>query len=142
MVEGGGVVLLNPIPIKSHRLPFLSVQVEEYWLPPGVSLIGGGQVGILKFTPLLATVATVTITLPLVAPTGTVTVMLVALQLVTDATVPLKVTVLVPWVAPKFCPVIVTDVPGKPENGDSLRMPGAGGGGSIGGAGGVGVLPN
>jgi hypothetical protein len=142
MVDGGGVVLLNPIPIKNHRFPLLSVQVEEYWLPPGLSVTGGGHVGTVKDTPLLAIVPTVTITLPVVVPLGTGTVILVALQLVGDATVPLKVTVLVPWVAPKFCPVMITDVPGKPENGDSLLMPGAGGAGSVGAAGGVGVLPN
>jgi len=37
--------------------------------------------------------------------------MLVALQLVGVATVPLNVTVLVPCVAPKFAPVTVTDAP-------------------------------
>ena len=43
--------------------------------------------------------------------------MLVALQLAGVAAVPLKVTVLVPWVAPKLVPVIVTDVPGGPDIG-------------------------
>jgi hypothetical protein len=37
--------------------------------------------------------------------------MLVALQLTGEAVVPLNVTVLPPWVAPKFVPVIVTEVP-------------------------------
>ena len=37
--------------------------------------------------------------------------MLVALQLVAVATVPLNVTVLVPCVAPKFVPVTVTEAP-------------------------------
>jgi hypothetical protein len=46
--------------------------------------------------------------------------MLVALQLVGVATVPLNVTVLVPCVAPKLVPVIVTDVPTIPEFG--LRL--------------------
>ena len=46
--------------------------------------------------PLLACPETVTITLPVVAPAGTGTVMLVALQLVGVAEIPLKVTVLVP----------------------------------------------
>jgi hypothetical protein len=58
-------------------------------------LIAG--VGItVKLAPLLATPLTVTTTLPVVAPPGTVTVMLVALQLVTVAGVPLNVTVLLP----------------------------------------------
>ena len=46
--------------------------------------------------------------------------MLVALQLVGVATVPLNVTVLVPCVAPKFVPAIVTEVPTAPEFG--LRL--------------------
>jgi hypothetical protein len=41
--------------------------------------------------------------------------MLVALQLVGVPAVPLNVTVLVPWVAPKFAPVIVTGVPTPPD---------------------------
>ena len=46
--------------------------------------------------------------------------MLVADQLVGVAVVPLNVTVLVPCVAPKFVPVIVTDVPTGPLVGDRL----------------------
>jgi hypothetical protein len=79
----------------------------------------------VKLTPLLATPKTVTTTLPEVAPLGTGTVMLVALQLVGDAAVPLKVTVLVPCVEPKFTPVIVTDVPTAPNVGDKPVMLGA-----------------
>jgi hypothetical protein len=62
-------------------------------------------------TPLLAMPPTVTTTFPDVAPAGTGTTMLVALQFVGVATVSLKVTVLVPWVEPKFEPEIVTEVP-------------------------------
>jgi len=51
----------------------------------------------------------------------------VALQLAVEAVVPLNFTVLVPLVAPKFEPVIVTAVPPKPEAGDRLVMVGAGG---------------
>jgi hypothetical protein len=47
-------------------------------------------------TPGLAIPLTVTTTLPVVAPLGTGTAMLVALQLVGVAVVPLNVTVLVP----------------------------------------------
>jgi hypothetical protein len=72
----------------------------------------------VKLTPLLANPPTVTTTLPVVAPAGTVTPMLPALQLVTVAAVPLKVTVLVPWFDPKLIPVIVTAVPTGPEVGD------------------------
>ena len=57
----------------------------------------------VKVTPVLATPLTVTTTLPVVAPLGW-PVMLVALQLVGVAAMPLKVTVLPPWLAPKFVP--------------------------------------
>ena len=52
--------------------------------------------------------------------------MLVALQLVAVAVVPLNVTVLVPWVAPKFAPLIVTAVPTAPVLGVRLVMLGVG----------------
>ena len=50
----------------------------------------------VKLTPLLACPSTVTTTGPVVLPAGTGTEILVALQLVGVAAVPLKVTVLVP----------------------------------------------
>ena len=52
--------------------------------------------------------------------------MLVALQLLGVAVVPLNSTVLLPCVAPKFAPAIVTDVPTNPDVGDKLVMLGAG----------------
>src|SRR5216683_1696843 len=74
----------------------------------------------VKLTPLLATPPTVTTTLPVVAPLGTAAVMLAALQLVAVAAVPLNFTVLVPCVAPKFAPTIVTEVPTRPDAGFRL----------------------
>jgi hypothetical protein len=76
----------------------------------------------LKLDPLLALPLTVTTTLPLVAPEGTVATIDVGLQPVAVAAVPSNVTVLVPWMAPKFVPVIVTDVPTGPELGDKAVM--------------------
>jgi len=75
------------------------------------------QLGVtVKADPLLATLNTVTTTLPVVAPAGTGTVMLVELQLVAvPAETPLKVTVLDPCVVPKFVPVMVIGVPTGPE---------------------------
>jgi hypothetical protein len=73
---------------------------------------------------LLATPATVTTTLPVVAPLGTLATMLPALQLVIEAVSPLKSTVLVPWLLPKFEPVMVTDVPTAPELGERLVIVG------------------
>jgi len=75
----------------------------------------GGRTTV-KGEPLLTCAPTVTITLPVVAPTGTNTVMLVVLQaLAAAAAVPLKVTVLAPCVVPKLVPVMVIDAPLAPE---------------------------
>ena len=75
---------------------------------------------------MLAVPPTVTTTLPVVAPVGTGTTMLVALQLVGVAVVPLNFTVLVPFVEPKFVPVIVTDAPTRADVGFKLVILGAG----------------
>ncbi len=80
----------------------------------------------VKLRPLLATPDAVTTTFPVVASLGTVTPMLVALQLVGVAAVPLKLTDPLPCVAPKFVPVIVTGVPTTPEVTDRLLIFGAG----------------
>jgi hypothetical protein len=61
-------------------------------------------------------------TFPDVAPTGTGARTVVELQLVGVASVPLNLTVLAPCVAPKFVPVIVTDVPGAPDVGERLEI--------------------
>jgi hypothetical protein len=101
-------------------------------VPPGAILVGltlrlGPDDDVtVKVTPLLAAPPTVTTTGPVAAPAGTGATMLVALQLVGVAAVPLKVTVLVPCVAPKLKPLIVTDVPIGPEVGERLLMAGAG----------------
>lgn len=94
-----------------------------------VDMLGPGVVTV-KATPLLATPPTVTTTYPGVAPAGTTTPMLVGPQLLAGAaSVPLNVTVLVvPCDAPKFVPVIVTDIPTGPDVGFTFVMLGAGGG--------------
>jgi len=76
---------------------------------------------------LLGIPATVTAMLPVVAPVGTGAVMLVSLQLVGIAVIPLKVSVLEPWVVPKPVPVIVTGVPIGPLLGAHPRMTGPAG---------------
>jgi hypothetical protein len=53
-------------------------------------MLGPAAPPTVKLTPLLARLATVTTTFPVVAPVGTDTTMLVALQLVGVATVPLN----------------------------------------------------
>jgi hypothetical protein len=63
----------------------------------GASVLMPGGVVTVKLTPLLATLFTVTTTLPVVAPVGTFTTMLLAPHVVAvPALVPLKVTVLDP----------------------------------------------
>src|SRR5437879_15424 len=79
----------------------------------------------VKLDPLLFTPLANTTTFPVVAPLGTVVAILVALQLVTVAAVPLNFTVPLPWVAPKFVPVIVTAAPTAPVVTDRLVMCGA-----------------
>ena len=80
----------------------------------------------VKLMPLLETPLAFTTTFPVVAPLGTCATMLVALQLVGGASVSLNVTVLVPCAAPKFVPVIVTEVPTSPEVTDRFVILGAG----------------
>src|SRR6266571_3042007 len=88
-------------------------------------MVGEEVVATVNVTLLLATPPTVTTTLPVVAPVGTRAAILVALQLVGAAAVPLNVTVLDPCNAPKFVPVMVTEVPTAPEVGLRLAMLGA-----------------
>src|SRR6266850_2215892 len=95
------------------------------WLARWTSAIPGVDGRIVKFTRLLAAPPTVTSTSPLVVPEGTSTTIFVALQLAGVPDVPLKVTVLVPCVVPKFVPAIVTDVPTAPDVGFKLVMFGA-----------------
>ncbi len=75
-------------------------------------------------TPAEEPYEVVTTAFPVAAAEGTGTTMLVELQLVGWAFVPLKVTVLVPWLAPKLTPEIVTDVPTGPAVGDKLLIVG------------------
>src|ERR1019366_2233132 len=76
--------------------------------------------------PLLFTPLAKTPTLPVVAPEGTVVEIVVAFQLVTLAAVPLNITVPLPWLDPKFVPVMVTRVPTPPDVVDRLVILGPG----------------
>ena len=83
------------------------------------------KVGTLKLAALLATPLTTTATPPEVAAAGTATEILFAVQAVGTATIPLKVSMLLPWLDPKLAPEIVIRVPGRPEFGDKLAIEGA-----------------
>jgi hypothetical protein len=87
--------------------------------------VGGGAVTV-NATPMLAIPPTLTTTLPVVAPAGTRALMLVADHAVGAAVMPLKVTVLAPWLAPKLVPAIVTAVPTNPLVGARLVTVGGG----------------
>jgi hypothetical protein len=79
----------------------------------------------VKGFPLLSTPLAWTTTFPVVAPEGTGALMEVALHEVGVAAVPLNLTVLLPWLAPKLAPVMVTEVPVDPEAGEMLVILGA-----------------
>jgi hypothetical protein len=80
----------------------------------------------VKPTPTLLPPPVVTTIGPDVALGGTGVTMLVALQLVGFAEVPLKATVLVAWVPPKFVPVMVMLAPAGPLLGETLVTFGVG----------------
>jgi hypothetical protein len=122
-------------PLKATVLPpwlaprLLPVMVTTVPTSPDVGhkleMVGG--VVTAKDMPLLATPFTVTTTFPVLAPLGTTAVTLVVLQLAAmPALTPLKVTALLPWLAPKLLPVMVTAVPTGPEVGDRLEIVGVG----------------
>jgi len=107
------------VPSVAPKLVPVIVTVAPMGPDKGEMLVMVGPVATVKKTPLLATPATVTITLPLAEPPGTAVVMLVALQLLTVEATPLNLTVLVPCAPPKPLPVMITGVPAWPELGES-----------------------
>ena len=129
-VVGVALVPLNVTVLVPFVAPkFVPAIVTDVATGPvaGVSDVKIGGTATVNGSALLAAPLTVTTTLPVKAPTGTGTTMLVADQLVGVALIPLNLTVLVPCVAPKLVPVIVTDVPTGPIAGERLvRAGGAG----------------
>src|SRR6266850_7887189 len=103
---------------------------DELVVPASFEMCCTNLIGLAAFTvkgkPLLARPLTLTTTLPVVAPAGTGAAMLVSLQLVGVAAVPLNVIVLVPWDAPKPAPLIVIEVPTVPAVGLRLARLGPG----------------
>jgi hypothetical protein len=90
----------------------------------GVRLAMDGAAVTVNSRPLLSPATVVTTTFPVVAPAGTVATIDVLLQLLTAAPIPLNFTVLVPCVAPKFDPAIVTAAPTGPELGVKVESTG------------------
>src|SRR5438270_925596 len=97
-------------------MPVSSTDVPDTPLLGANELITGAGT---KFVGLVPTpVEAVTVIGPIVALVGTWTVIKVALQLeAAAASTPLNLTVLVPWLAPKFVPVMLTTVPTTPPPG-------------------------
>src|SRR5208282_1589841 len=122
------VPLKLTVPVPWVEPKFVPVIVTDAPTAPevGDKLVMLGAATTVKDTPLLFTPLAFTTTLPVVAPVGTVATIAVALQLpIVVTAVPLNFTVLVPWVEPKFVPVIDTDAPTAPVVGDKLVMLGA-----------------
>jgi hypothetical protein len=124
LVGVASVPLKLTVPVPCVAPKFVPVIVTEVPTTPEVTerLLITGAGTTVKLTPLLATPDTVTTTFPVVAPDGTGTSMVSSLQLVGVAAVPLNFTVLVPCVAPKPDPAIVTEAPTAPEVGERLVM--------------------
>ena len=118
--------LTLPLPWVAPKFAPLTVTEVPTRPEVGETLVIAGAEPTTNEMPLLATPETVTTALPVVAPVGTTATMLVALQLVAVAAVPLKVIALLPWLAPKFVPVTVTDAPGAPDVGLKLVILGVG----------------
>lgn len=129
MVTLAGTPLKLTLPVPCELPKFDPVMFTEEPAMPELGLstliLGGGVT--VNVTPLLAWPLTVTTTEPVVAPVGTVAVMPVSLQLELEvvALVPLNLTVLVPFVAPKPEPAMVIDEPIAPELGVKLVIVGA-----------------
>ena len=88
---------------------------------------GGVESITVKLVLLVAvTEFTATEIVPVVAPVGTVVVILVAVEVVTTAVVPLNFTILFAGAVLKFVPVIVTVASTAPLNGLKLVMVGGG----------------
>jgi hypothetical protein len=128
LVTVAAVPLKVTAPVPCVDPKFVPVIVTAVAAAPdvGASFVILGAATTVNLTPLLATPLVFTTTLPVVAPLGTVVTIEVALQLVTVAFVPLNVTVLVPWVALKPVPAIVTDAPTAPVEGVRLLIVGVG----------------
>ena len=127
---GVGVVL---VPAKDTVLvpcvvpKFTPEIVTEVPTVPAVGdrLVMAGVCETVNGIALLVRPLTVTRTFPEVAVPGTGTIMLVGVQLVGVPAVPLNVTELLPWLEPKFAPVIVTAAPATAVFGDKPAIAGA-----------------
>jgi hypothetical protein len=101
----------KPVPVTVTDVPTAPVE--------GDKLVILGAATTVNVVPALVTPATVTVTLPVVAPVGTVVVSVVEVAAVTVAVVVLNLTVFADGVVEKFVPVMVTEAPIAPVVGDN-----------------------
>jgi hypothetical protein len=78
----------------------------------------------VKTSPFVEAPFTTTVNSPVNAPVGTGATSVVLLHEVGVLGTPLKRTMLVPWLVPKFEPLIVTAVPTVPETGKKFEIAG------------------
>ena len=104
------------VPVIVTGDPIVAEDVERLVMPGTGNTVNG--------VPLEVPFAVVTTTFPVVAPLGTGATMLVDVQFVGVAVVPLNATVLVPCGEPKLTPARVTEVPTGPDVGDRLLIVG------------------
>jgi hypothetical protein len=110
LTEGAKITVGERTPPAVNPLPVI---VRDVPTGPevGARFVIKGEPAAAKFLPLLAVPPTVTITFPVVAPTGTTASISVSLQEFQIAGVPPKVTTLLPCVAPKLAPRILIKDP-------------------------------
>lgn len=107
------------VPWEPPKFVPVNVTVAPVGPDVGVSEVSVGVGMTVNAIPLLVCSSTVTVTGPLLAPTGKGAVIDVGDHAVGVALAPLNDTVLVPWEAPKFVPVSVTAAPKGPAVGES-----------------------
>jgi hypothetical protein len=126
LVTGAATPLKKTLPPPCVAPKFVPVIVT---VPPTGAAVGDtlamfGDGKTVNPTPLLAIPFTVTTTFPDVTPVGTTAPMLVTLQLVVTAAIPLNVTLLLPCDAPKFDPLTTTAAVTAAEGGVIFVIPG------------------
>jgi hypothetical protein len=122
------VIVVAAMPLNWTVLPLIFAPKPEPFkvtVPPmgaagGAKLLMTGLIAVNETAGTLAIELTVTTTGPVPEgmAAGIVATICELLQLVTVADAPLKVIVLLPWVALKFDPAMVTEVPTPPMLGD------------------------
>lgn len=132
MPTGREKLARSPVPSAAPGIPtvpaiVVTAVVKESsipWIDPPINVVAAVTVKMSGEVAVL--IPLVTVMNPVVAPTGTVVTIWVAVELVTAAVVPLNFTTLLADVVLKLVPVMVTVVPGGPEEGATAVIVGVG----------------